>query len=191
MRKHLYHMLFVLTLLFDTFFIYTIISSYNNLEEKTAWVQEFRIAGRQHKDLEMLVVYNAKDLKTIPNIERYHSDGFQVWSVYDKFKDSLSKNSKLIYEKPYPKPKFGDQIYFYTTKNKFLSKHIIGYHLAGEKEPSTYSLIMDLKDSLLATLFVFVYFGFIFIFAFLPTENNVLIAIRVIGIISHLIIFFL
>ncbi|WP_203969917.1 hypothetical protein [Capnocytophaga stomatis] len=50
MKKYLYA-LFLLMLLFDGFFIYTIISGYNDLEEKIAWVQETFVSRREKSSL--------------------------------------------------------------------------------------------------------------------------------------------
>lgn len=170
MRKYLYYTLFVLTLLFDAFFIYTIISGYNNLEEKTAWVQEAFVSRNAKSVLEILPVYDPKFLKFPPNEPYYSSDGFNKWKEYEKFMDSLRKNTKeLRYYIGYGRkiaPVFGVQIFFYTFENKYsITDHSIkmigNYYFDESSKPSKVTLFFGTAKD-----YIFSFLGLIFILFF-------------------------
>ncbi len=163
MKKYLYA-LFLLMLLFDGFFIYTIIRGYNNLEEKTAWVQEAFVSRRGKSVLEIVPVYDPKHLKVKPH---WRYDGVEKREMYDKYMDSLRKNTKeLRYYIGYGRkiaPVFGVQIFFYTFENKYsitdYSIEMIGnYYFDESSKPSKVTLFFgtakDYIFSILGLIFV-------------------------------------
>ncbi len=206
MKKYLYA-LFLLMLLFDGFFIYTIIRGYNNLEEKTAWVQEAYIGGKGRKSmrtLEILPVYDPKFLKFPPDEPYYSSDGFNKWKEYEKFLDSLRKNTKELY---YPKntflfrsiekPHIGEQIFFYQLDNKYniLKNHhieMIGYYPKNERKTSNFSVFIDVAhDYLWSGLGLVSFLGLFLRFSKIPFRNNFMDTYSLIKILVFIVLIFL